>query len=300
VTSSSTILADIAADNRSGSAAILRKALAYLRSVADESRDAPFDNQREHIVDSARKLVEAQPDMAQLYNLASAVIASVRSHSSLSGDSSAVVRKVLDEYARDEELAVERAVALAGRLISEGQTILTISNSSLVRETILRHPKRTSLTVVIPESRPMSEGVLLAQSLDSQGIRTILTTDFAATTYVKNSDVFVCGADAVSKDHVVNKVGTGVLADLAKQLNKKTVAVFTSSKIIRDDLRKPSPRHRPGEEITTIRLCTGNVENIYFELCPLISFTHLVSDRNIYTADMLKAEISKQPPLTLQ
>jgi hypothetical protein len=87
------------------------------------------------------------------------------------------------------------------------------------------------LSVIVCESRPLCEGVAMAQRLAAAGLHVALITDAQAGVFVEEADVVLLGADAVTPAGVVNKVGSKLLALAAKAAGVPVVAVTDSLKV---------------------------------------------------------------------
>lgn len=87
------------------------------------------------------------------------------------------------------------------------------------------------LSVIVCESRPLCEGVAMAQRLAAAGLQVTAITDAQAGVFVEEADVVLLGADAVTPAGVVNKVGSKLLALAAKAASVPVVAVTDSLKI---------------------------------------------------------------------
>lgn len=87
------------------------------------------------------------------------------------------------------------------------------------------------ISVVVCESRPLCEGVTMAQRLAAAGLQVTLITDAQAGVFVEEADAVLLGADAVTPDGVVNKVGSRLLALAAKAAGVPMIAVTDSLKV---------------------------------------------------------------------
>ncbi len=284
--SSREILDEIAADNLSGAAVIYTVAIEYFRAVLKDNSKASPQELDSILREAGRALIHAQSEMAPLYNLVAAIhstIQTVADDSKISDDVASLLDRLADEHRSSSRNLTERAV----RYVSERSTILTISFSSAFHDMVVYHPARNTLTVIIPESRPMCEGVQLAKALGSNGVNTVLIADFAVGNYIDRSDFFVCGADAVTESYLINKIGTALVSKAMREAGKSTMALFTEIKLIRGDVFRYSPRLSSESEICAESIPGCSIENSYFEKCPLENFTHLISDKNVYTPDSL-------------
>src|SRR5215216_2971303 len=117
------IIKQIAEDNRSGAAEILHRASEAL-SLLDGLEQDDIESARRVVISTCADIARAQPDMAPLVNLASAVVRAA--HLATRADevmqaSAAAACAFADNAAR----AVAAAVARAADLIANGTTILT-------------------------------------------------------------------------------------------------------------------------------------------------------------------------------
>jgi hypothetical protein len=87
------------------------------------------------------------------------------------------------------------------------------------------------LSVIVCESRPLCEGCAMAQRLAAAGLQVTLITDAQAGVFVEQADAVLLGADAVTPDGVVNKVGSRLLALAAKAAGVPVLAVADSLKV---------------------------------------------------------------------
>ncbi|MCK4656329.1 MAG: hypothetical protein KAT85_04835, partial [candidate division Zixibacteria bacterium] len=287
MTSSRAILDEIAADNLSGAAAIYSRAIEYFRAVLNNNSKASPQELIDVLRESGRALIHAQSEMAPLYNLVAAIRSTMETQaddSRISDNVSLLLDRLANEHRESSRNLTERAV----RYVSERSTILTISFSSAFHDLVVHHPARNTLTAIIPESRPMCEGVQLAKALGSAGVKTVLIADLAAGNYIDRSDIFVCGADAVTESYLINKIGTALVSKAMREAGKSTMALFTETKLIKSEVFKYSLRFLPETEIFAESIPGCSIENSYFEKCPLENFTHLISDKNVYAPDSLR------------
>jgi len=115
---------------------------------------------------------------------------------------------------------VREAIAEIGsRRVEAGDTVMTYSYSTTVLRILERAAKRgADFEVYVAESRPIAEGRLMASALSRLDLKTTLVVDSAVRYVMKKvSKVFV-GAEAIAANGaVVSKVGTSVVALVAKE-----------------------------------------------------------------------------------
>jgi len=136
--------------------------------------------------------------------------------SGLRGD---FVSKAVAEVSRYVEGVREAVAEIGSRRIEAGDVVMTYSYSTTVLRILERAVKRgVDLEAYVAESRPVAEGRLMASALGRLGLRVTLVVDSAVRYVMKRvSKVFV-GAEAIAANGaVVSKVGTSVVALVAKE-----------------------------------------------------------------------------------
>lgn len=135
----------------------------------------------------------------------------------------------------------------------ERKNILLHSNSSALQSLFAELAKRKIFpTIWQTVSAPVNEGLLQAKVLKRLGFKVNLFHEVAISKFVRKLDFALFGADVVTDDFFMNKVGTYPLSLMMKQENKP---VFVLSEIkkaqdrgrIRTDgiiKRKTQTRHR--------------------------------------------------------
>jgi translation initiation factor 2B subunit (eIF-2B alpha/beta/delta family) len=209
-------IAEIAADRVSGATAVVLRGIAVLRGAIETS---------EPLSDVAARLCAAQPAMAGL-RTAAAIALHDRDPAA-----------ALDRLARRVERApssIARATAplLTLRTSTGVLRIVTCSRSAAVEETILAAAAHTKVAVACSESRPAREGVALADRLASVGVAVDVYSDAAIGTALDDADALLVGADAISEDAFINKVGTRALCALADSLGISTLVLAAREKIL--------------------------------------------------------------------
>jgi len=275
-------LEEIRSDRMSGAAALARRAaLAVLEAAPELSRLAP--PQRFSILaEAARRLVEAQPAMAPLVNLAD----------SLLRQSDELEQAARDFLARLD--AARRAVSRHGAaLIADGASLLTHSASQAVLDALLAaRAEGKRFLVYVTESRPQCEGVSLARRLGEAGIPVRLVIDAALFARLADCDLTVTGADSVSRAGVVNKTGTALAALAARARGKPFYVLCGSEKFLPGDYILPAEPPKPAEEILANAPPNVTVENFYFETTPLELLTGIVSEEGVLNPQQLLSRLA--------
>lgn len=123
-------------------------------------------------------------------------------------------QQILDRFDTD----LKKLVEYGAKLIPDGATVMTHCHSSTVTR-IFEHAldDGKEFEVIACETRPRYQGRITAKELSSYGIKTTQIVDGAANLFIKKADMIIVGADSVtSRGDLINKIGTSMLAHLAK------------------------------------------------------------------------------------
>ena len=239
-------------DRRSGARALAEQAAEAL-SLADPAS----------VREVAEALIAAQPAMAPMVNLARRAAAASN------------VPAACREFLAAMDRAGERIAADAAALIKDGMTVLTHSSSSTVLAAFEHaHAAGTRFSVIVTESRPLLEGVFVAERLGCLGIPVTVIADAAVYRSLTRAQLVFVGADSVSADAVINKTGTALVALAARALGIPIYALCGSPPAY---ALPPEPPKNP-RELLDRDLPNVTAENYYFETVPLAWFTGLITE----------------------
>ncbi len=260
---------EIRKDRASGAA---RLALRAATLLVEYAASAPSD-----IPEIAHALIEAQPSMAPIYNLARRVLAS------------SDVKAACSEFLEAMEQGGTRVAEIAATLIEDGMTVMTHSFSSTVlagfREA---HQDGRNFTVICPESRPVCEGIALAASLGMGGIGACVITDAAAFRLLPTAQLVWMGADAISLRGFSNKTGTALIALAARQLGVPFYVLCSSDKFLPASYSPPPEEPKDPAEILDRQLPHVSAVNYYFDLTPLSLISGVVTESGIVAPEELR------------
>lgn len=279
---------DIASDNLSGAAEILRRAEGVFSLLRDESsRQAPisFEDAQVSIREASIALAKAQPDMSSLLRLASAAMSAARAEAT-GGDALEAAARAARGFVRSATNSARAAAMHAVKLIREGSKVLTHSRSSTVLEALVEaHRGGKRFKVIATESRPMLEGRKLANELSNDGIHVTVIADAAASLFIESVGLILVGADKITPEHLVNKVGTKMIALAARDRGMPIYAVCETTKFVASDyLADVIGDQRDPLEVWPDAPEGVALENRYFERMPLGLFTGFVTERGALSA----------------
>lgn len=281
----------IAADNRSGAAEILGRAaelFSMLGSGCPAIQSLDAEPARRIALRTCVALVRAQPLMAPLARLASAVAGQALrygqpSRPSTGHDLVAQAAASARAFIEHSMKAAARVATIAAGLLRDGATILTHSRSSTVVAALLEaRSAGRRFSVIATEGRPGLEGRALSKQLARHDVAVSLVADAAAGLMMDESDMVFLGADRVTNDSLLNKIGTRMIALAAREKNIPVYALSDTTKFINKATDQTGERdERSADEIWPDPPRGVRIVNRYFEPTPLDYFTGIVTEEGI-------------------
>lgn len=175
-----------------------------------------------------------RPYSALLANTARHVMGEFLAHGA--GDFETASKRLLESVDRilgEVEVMTENASLIASKRISGDETIITISYSGTVLRVFKNLVSRgLRVKALVAESRPLGEGVEMAKALRSLGVETTLVVDSALRSFARRASRVLMGCEAIaSNGAVINKVGSSLLALVAREARLRVFVVSGSYKI---------------------------------------------------------------------
>jgi translation initiation factor eIF-2B subunit delta len=276
-------LRQIASDNTSGAAEILRKAgAAFTQLNASAPPGAELDQIQQAILDTCSGLALAQPEMTPMLRLASTALSASRMTSN-ARDALKCAELAALEFIENAARAAGIASARSAVLIQDGASVLTHSRSSTLLAAFVEARRAgRKFSVIVTESRPMLEGRSLAASLAVEDIPVTLIADAAASLAIDQVDFVMIGADTITPMNLINKIGTRLIALGARAEGVPLFAVSDSSKFISEDYFCGEIRRiRNPDELWPDAPARVSVENSYFESTPVEWFNGIVTEDGV-------------------
>lgn len=205
-----------------GAGRIARAAAAELRDYSERIRTQKLEEFNKKMIEAARLLISTRPTAVSLPN---AVRAVMKYNGNSIDEAKANIKELADGFILNSETAVLKIGEIGAHRIRDGDTIMTHCNSSAAISIMAAaHKDGKNITVIATESRPRWQGHLTIRQLDETGIKTSLIVDSAVRYFMKEVDLVVMGADAVTANgSVINKIGTSHLALAAHEARKNVV-----------------------------------------------------------------------------
>ena len=283
------LIREVAKDKTSGAVELTRKGAEALLLLADQTAAQDTPQLLSELLGTGRKLIEAQPSMAPLFTLVHTVLSSLDAAQDV-GEARQAITAAARGFAADLGLRGEKIALEALSLIPNGVAILTHSRSSTVSGALLLAKERgRSFRVLCTESRPLYEGRELARELGQQGIETTLITEAAVAHFMSEIDLVMVGADSVSRQGLVNKMGTHALALVAHAYGVPFYALCGTEKFLPPDYPYLEIQLKDPQEVWEDHPKGVTVLNYYFDVTPLEHVNGLVTENGLLNhADLVK------------
>jgi methylthioribose-1-phosphate isomerase len=290
-----------------GAPAIGVAAAMGLALAANRSRARTKEQLMRELGKAAELLRESRPTA---WNLFWAIDRVLQMAEKASGTTAEVKRQIVKEacdMAEEEVSASHRIGEFGAGLLTDGDGVLTHCNAGTLAtvsygtalapiRTAIRNGKK--LRVFATETRPRLQGAKLTTfELIKDRIPVTLIVDGAAGYVMRNGMVskVIVGADRITKEFVVNKVGTYMLA-LAAQANNVPfyVAAPFSTFHLEGDQSSVKIEERDADEVTHIgskRIAARGVKvfNPAFDVTPIDLVKAFITEKGVVSPETLRA-----------
>lgn len=266
-------ISELCSDRISGSTTLFRKALKVAEKIVKDENA----NRRELLGKLAGELSKNFPDMVILTRFSEFLTdaADVREYP----DYNEILNYMMTS--EDEINAIPIAISRhLSKLIKKGSRIITLSRSETVLEVVTYlYAEGFVDSVIISESGPANEGVIMAKSLTERGIMVELVADEALDSMCSESDFALIGADTVYIDFsVLNKIGSRSLALSCQKRNKNFYVVAGESKLIKKVNSSLHGKIQENREVYDATGADNTDRNNYFEVIESSLITWIITE----------------------
>jgi translation initiation factor 2B subunit (eIF-2B alpha/beta/delta family) len=173
------------------------------------------------------------------------------------------------------------------KLIKPNDKIFTHCHSTnVVNSLIFAKKSWAKFEVYNTETRPLFQGRKTANELRKAGIKVTMFVDSAAAIAIEkqnkkdkiNADKVFLGADALLNNGIINKVGSGIIAELA---NKHKISVYIIADSWKYSSKKVPVEQRSLNEVWNRAPKDIQIKNPAFEFVPMKYITGIVTELGI-------------------
>ncbi|MCK5062966.1 MAG: hypothetical protein KAR23_03480 [Candidatus Aenigmarchaeota archaeon] len=265
-----------------GASEIAKAAVIDLNACGNRVKSKTRDEFIEELEMHAMKLKGARPTEPALLNCVDSALSKLKK-----SKSSEIIKlkKELFMHCKEEVLRIKtnmRKIEEIGvSVIPENSIVLTHCHSHNVVN-ILR--KADPVKVFATETRPRFQGRMTAKEISSAGIETELILDDAVADVMKQVDLVIIGSDAITKDGVVNKVGSKMIAEIAFDYKKPLYVAASTLKII----EKIDIEVRDSSEVWKDAPKNIKIKNYAFDVVPYKHITKIITEKGLKTPKQIK------------
>jgi ribose 1,5-bisphosphate isomerase len=199
-----------------------------------------------------------------------------------------------EKYGKEKTLshfqqAQNKINSLAIKLIKNNSIIFTHCHSTNVINALIYAKRRgKKFQVYNTETRPLFQGRLTAKELQKAGIKATMFVDSAARQAIEKSNLIFLGADAILPSGIINKIGSGMFAEIAYDKKIPVYIIADSWKFT----KQVKLEERNFKEIWTNAPRHIKIKNPAFELIHKKYIKAIVSELGILSLDKFLKKIS--------
>jgi len=193
------------------------------------------------------------------------------------------------------DTTLDKIVKFGSALIRNNSIVYTHCHSSTVEKVLeFAHEEGKRFQVNVTETRPNYQGRITATNLAKKGIKVNFFVDSAALSALRNADIMLIGADAItSSGEVVNKIGSGLFAKVASDLE---IPVYVAAHSLKVDpktsygvLEKIEKRSQG--EVWSKRPRGVKIVNPVFEVIQKEHISAVISEFGLVSPDLLVEKV---------
>ncbi len=265
-----------------GASEIAKAGIKDLNSYGNNLRSKTKKNFIEELEIHAEKLKKARPTEPALRNCVDRIVSEMRKSKN---EEILRLKKELFIYSKEEVLRIKtnmkKIEEYGVSVIPENSIVLTHCHSHNVVN-ILR--KADPVKVFATETRPRFQGRLTAKEIASYGIETELIVDDAVADVMKQVDLVIMGADAITRDGIVNKVGSLMIAEIAHNHKKPLYIGASTLKVI----EKIEIEERDSDEVWKGAPKKVKIENYAFDVVPYKYVAKIITEKGVIDPKKLR------------
>ncbi|MCD6340501.1 MAG: ribose 1,5-bisphosphate isomerase, partial [Desulfurococcales archaeon] len=216
---------DIRAMRIRGAGRIARAAAEALAIAAQEFKGGDVSEFIEYINIVGDYVRSARPTAVSLPNAVSYVLTRLQRAKPTSLDEAKdLVIKTAEYFIEYSRKAVKIIGELGAKRLEYGDVVMTHCHSTAAVSVIVTAHKLGKVNkVYVKETRPKLQGLITAKALADAGLDVILIPDSSVRYFMKKVSKVIVGADTVAANGaVINKIGTSLVALVAKEARVRT------------------------------------------------------------------------------
>ena len=290
------IVQDIREIKIQGAQNVSKAAAKAISIVASEQREKPRGEFLHYLNQAKQALLKTRPTEPGMRNVLNYLFFNLEKEES-------IIQQLNERqlYIRKHFENVGEIIAKIGaRKIQSRSIVFTHCHSSTVVN-ILKKAKgeKKRFKVYNTETRPLFQGRITARELVRAGIPVVHFVDSGGRIAIKEADIMLIGADAISSEgKVCNKIGSELFAEVA---DKYDVPVYVCTDSWKFDPQsifgfEEEIEKRPAKEVWPAAPSGVRIDNRAFEKVNPDLVTGIISELGVYTPEIFVEEVKRAYP----
>lgn len=280
-------------------------AVKTVEEMASRTKVKTREEFMDRLTEARDVLFASRPTEPLMRNAIRWIINSVKSsQKNKVSDLARVVSSCSCEFLRSLEESRECIAEIGAKRIRDGMVVFTHCHSSTVT-CMLSKAKQNGrkFEVVCTETRPAFQGRTTATEMLDLGVKTTFIVDSAARSFMRQADIVVVGADAItSEGNVINKIGTATIAKLAHEAR---VPFYVVSELLKFDPATlcgnyESIEERSRDEIWKEAAPKLNIRNPAFEVTRRDFIHGIICEEGVIAPHSINEAIIRKYPWVFQ
>jgi ribose 1,5-bisphosphate isomerase len=225
---------------------------------------------------SKQLLINTRPTEPQLRNYLNAIqIITKKAPNQTKQELIKKISKLLKQKIKSKKQIVNNGK----KLIKKNFIVYTHCHSSSVTS-ILITMKKNLKEVHNTETRPLYQGRITSKELAQHKIKVIEFIDSEMLSAMKDANLILIGADAITEQGLYNKVGSEEIAIIAKE---KNIPLYSCASLWKFDCKEEIIEERSEQEVWAHHPKNIHIENPAFDKVPLNLIKGIICEKGILT-----------------
>jgi ribose 1,5-bisphosphate isomerase len=198
-------------------------AIKALEALAEETRAKTRKEFLKELSEAKATLFASRATEPLMRNAVRWIISQVEQSGKQQVDALAkLVASISSQFLKNLEASKECIAEIGAKRIRDNLVVFTHCHSSTITHLLSKAKEDGKMfEVICTETRPVFQGRITAKEMLALGVKTTFIVDSAARSFMRNADLVIVGADAItSEGNVINKIGTSTIALLSHEARK--------------------------------------------------------------------------------
>ncbi len=289
------IINDICEVKIQGAEAVAKASITAIEEVYHEKLALSNENLLKELEKAKKKLEETRPTEPCMRNTLNYLFYKLDEHNLRTE----MPKRI--EYTKKFFADSNKNIANIGeKKVCKGSRVFTFCHSSTVMSIFKEAKKNKKIfSVNNTETRPLFQGRITAKELTDEKIKVNHFIDSAMRIAIKQSDLVLIGADAItSQGKVINKIGSELVAEIAHKFDVPVYVCTNSWKFDPNTILGFDEiiEKRFAQEVWKDAPKGVNINNYAFEIVSSELITGIISELGVYSPDVFIEEMKTTYP----